>query len=222
MASRARNIDQFETVQWMVVRFIIDEGPRYKIAQRLGGRNTKYTSEDLMADLKLKRGDYLIQARTSADVISIQDNTATWAMCSPTSRPTRVSLTSRAPSTWSTKSRKATATGWENGRGHRGRIPPHRNHPRHQPLVAAPRRHRRHPRIRASRAPLRASQLFEANPANGSRQKSSTARRIKKTTKKGQSHANGPQAAIAQIPQPKPGHAHRRLRTLPATGTNPR
>ena len=48
MASRAfRNIDQFETVQWMVVRFIIDEGPRYKIGNVSVSGNTKYTSEEL-------------------------------------------------------------------------------------------------------------------------------------------------------------------------------
>ncbi len=74
VASRAlRNIDQFETVQWMVVRFIVDEGPRYKIGSVSVSGNTKYTSEDLMADLKLKSGDYFNQAKMTSDVTAIQD-----------------------------------------------------------------------------------------------------------------------------------------------------
>jgi outer membrane protein insertion porin family len=74
MASRAlRNIDQFETVQWTVVRFIIDEGPRYKIGNVSVSGNTKYTTEDLMANLKLKGGDYFNQDKMKSDVMAIQD-----------------------------------------------------------------------------------------------------------------------------------------------------
>jgi len=74
MASRAyRAIDQFETVQWLVVTFIIDEGPRYKIGNVTVTGNSKYTSEELLAELKLNAGEYFNQAKMTADVAALQD-----------------------------------------------------------------------------------------------------------------------------------------------------
>jgi outer membrane protein insertion porin family len=74
MASRAlRNLDQFETVQWIVVKFIIDEGPRYKIGNVSVSGNSKYTSEELLTDLNLKSGDYFNQAKMTGDIATIQD-----------------------------------------------------------------------------------------------------------------------------------------------------
>jgi outer membrane protein insertion porin family len=74
ITSRAlRTIDQFETVQWLVVTFIIDEGPRYKIGNVSVAGNTKYTSEELLTDLKLKSGDYFNQAKMTSDVTALQD-----------------------------------------------------------------------------------------------------------------------------------------------------
>jgi outer membrane protein insertion porin family len=74
LASRAlRELDQFETVQWMVVTFIIDEGPRYKVRNVSVVGNKKFTSEQLLADLKLQNNQYFNQAQMTADVASIQD-----------------------------------------------------------------------------------------------------------------------------------------------------
>jgi outer membrane protein insertion porin family len=74
LASRAfREINQFEKVQWMVVTFIIDEGPRYKIGNVSVNGNTKFTGDELMSELKLKNGAYFNQMQMTADVMSIQD-----------------------------------------------------------------------------------------------------------------------------------------------------
>ncbi len=74
LASRAlRELNQLETVQWMVVTFIIDEGPRYKVRNVSVVGNTKYTSEELLTDLKLKKSEYFNQAKMTADIAALQD-----------------------------------------------------------------------------------------------------------------------------------------------------
>ena len=51
----------------MTITFVIDEGPRFKLRNVSVIGNIKYTNEVLMADLKLKTGDYFNQAKMMAD-----------------------------------------------------------------------------------------------------------------------------------------------------------
>jgi outer membrane protein insertion porin family len=62
-----------EEGKWMTVTFVIDEGPRFKIRDVSVLGNAKYTSEELMANLKLKKGDYFNQAQMTADVGGMAD-----------------------------------------------------------------------------------------------------------------------------------------------------
>jgi outer membrane protein insertion porin family len=62
-----------EKENWVTVTFVIDEGPRYKVRNVSVLGNTKYTSDVLMADLKLKDGEYFNQAKMTADQTSLQD-----------------------------------------------------------------------------------------------------------------------------------------------------
>ena len=52
---------------------MIDEGPRYKIRNVSCIGNTKYPSDDLLADLKLQSGEYFNQAKMDADIRGLQD-----------------------------------------------------------------------------------------------------------------------------------------------------
>ena len=170
MASRAlRNIDQFETVQWMVVRFIIDEGPRYKIGNVSVAGNTKYTSEELMADLKLKGGDYFNQARMSADVISIQDKYGGvgYVFTDVKADPRFLDQPGTLDLVYKIKEGDRYRVG-KIDVVIKGEFP-------HTKITTVINRLSLHPgdivdirEIRASERRLRASQLFEANPANGS------------------------------------------------------
>ena len=59
--------------KWVKITFVIDEGPRFKIHEVSVLGNTKYTSQQLMEDLKLKKGDYFNQSQLKADVLKLQD-----------------------------------------------------------------------------------------------------------------------------------------------------
>ena len=108
-----REFEFNEKQNWVTITFVIDEGPRYKIRNVSVIGNTKYTSDELLADLKLKSGEYFNQAKmTARRRHAVRTSTAASATSSPTSRPTRGSSKSRASSIWSTTSRKATATAW--------------------------------------------------------------------------------------------------------------
>jgi outer membrane protein insertion porin family len=68
-----RELEYNEKEDWVTIHFTIDEGPRYKIRNVSVLGNTKYTSEKLMADLKLKNGEYFNQSKMTADLTSMQD-----------------------------------------------------------------------------------------------------------------------------------------------------
>ena len=170
MASRAfKNIDQFETVQWVVVRFIIDEGPRYKIGSVSVAGNTKYTSEQLMADLKLKGGDYFNQNKMTADVNSVKDKYGGvgYVFADVKADPRFLDQ----PGTLDLVYRITEGNPYRVGKIDvqiKGEFP-------HTKITTVMNRLSVHPgdiadirEIRASERRLRASQLFEANPANGS------------------------------------------------------
>jgi outer membrane protein insertion porin family len=69
----ARDLNQWESANWLVVEFIIDEGPRYKIRNVSVKGNKKYGSEHLLAEMKLKNGEYFNQAKMTADMMTLQD-----------------------------------------------------------------------------------------------------------------------------------------------------
>ena len=68
-----RELEFNEKQNWVTVTFVIDEGPRFKVRNVSVIGNTKYTSEALMAELKLKSGDYFNQAKMTADKNSLVD-----------------------------------------------------------------------------------------------------------------------------------------------------
>ena len=68
-----RELEFNEKENWVTITFVIDEGPRYKIRNVSVIGNTKYTSDELLAELKLKSGEYFNQAKMTADVSALQD-----------------------------------------------------------------------------------------------------------------------------------------------------
>ncbi len=59
--------------KWVTITFVIDEGIRFKIRDVTVLGNKKYSNAELMADLKLKKGDYFNEAQLNADKNSITD-----------------------------------------------------------------------------------------------------------------------------------------------------
>ena len=68
-----RELEFNEKQNWVTITFVIDEGPRFKLRNVSVIGNTKYTNDVLMADLKLKTGDYFNQAKMMADKTSFVD-----------------------------------------------------------------------------------------------------------------------------------------------------
>ncbi len=62
-----------EKENWVTVTFVIDEGPRFKIRTISVIGNTKYTSDELMSELKLKNNEYFNQAKMTVDQSTLQD-----------------------------------------------------------------------------------------------------------------------------------------------------
>jgi outer membrane protein insertion porin family len=59
--------------RWVTIQFVIDERVRYKVRNVSVIGNKKYTSQELMADLKLKSDEYFNQNSMNADVRSLSD-----------------------------------------------------------------------------------------------------------------------------------------------------
>jgi outer membrane protein insertion porin family len=68
-----RELDFNEQENWVTITFVIDEGPRYKIRNVSVLGNTKYSADELLADLKLKNEEYFNQAKMTSDLTSMQD-----------------------------------------------------------------------------------------------------------------------------------------------------
>jgi outer membrane protein insertion porin family len=58
---------------WLTVRFIIDEGPRYRVRNVSFVGQKVYTAEALAERLKLKEGDYFDRSKLDRDVTAITD-----------------------------------------------------------------------------------------------------------------------------------------------------
>ena len=153
---------------WVTVTFVIDEGPRFKIRNVSVLGNSKYTSDELMADLKLKKGDYFNQAQMNADVNvdSGQVRQRGLRVCRHQARPavprrggpTRPDLQDQGGRPLLRR---------QDQRQDQGRVPAHATrHGAESPFLQAG-RHRGYPRNSRQRAAAARSQLFEANPAQG-------------------------------------------------------
>ena len=68
-----RELEFNEKENWVTVTFVIDEGARYKIRDVSVQGNKKYKNDELLGELKLKKSDYFNQAKLVADVQSIKD-----------------------------------------------------------------------------------------------------------------------------------------------------
>ncbi|MCA9148877.1 MAG: hypothetical protein KDA92_06255 [Planctomycetales bacterium] len=68
-----RDLDFGDDGKWLTVRFIIDEGPRYKIRQVSIVGNETFASEALMSRLQLKSGDYFDARRMNMDLNELRD-----------------------------------------------------------------------------------------------------------------------------------------------------
>ena len=58
---------------WMSLKFVIDEGPRYVVNNVAVIGNSKLESDQLVKDLKLKGGDFFDQAKLTKDIANVQD-----------------------------------------------------------------------------------------------------------------------------------------------------
>lgn len=66
-------LDFNEQGNWLKITYVIDEGPRYQVRNVSFIGNTKFATEELAAKLKLQGGQPFDQSQMKADVISIQD-----------------------------------------------------------------------------------------------------------------------------------------------------
>ena len=68
-----RELEFNEKGDGFTVTYVINEGPRFKIRNVSVVGNTKYPSEQLLTNLKVKSGDYFNQSATAADLSKIHD-----------------------------------------------------------------------------------------------------------------------------------------------------
>jgi outer membrane protein insertion porin family len=59
--------------QWLTIRFVIDEGPRYVVRNVAIMGNEKFNGEDLLEQLNLKSGDYFDLGKMSRDTVALRD-----------------------------------------------------------------------------------------------------------------------------------------------------
>ena len=68
-----RELEFNDKQNWLTLTFVIDEGPRYAIRNISFVGNTKLSSDQLTAKLKLRNGQFFNQAQMTADTVSVQD-----------------------------------------------------------------------------------------------------------------------------------------------------
>ncbi len=68
-----RELEFNEEEDWLTLRFVIDEGPRYAIREISFIGNKKFDSETLRKELKLEPGQFFDQGHMTADVSALQD-----------------------------------------------------------------------------------------------------------------------------------------------------
>jgi outer membrane protein insertion porin family len=69
----SRSIDYDESGKWLALKFIIDEGPRYKVRNVSIEGGSKFASDPLLKFLELKSGEYFNQSEENKDVSTLID-----------------------------------------------------------------------------------------------------------------------------------------------------
>lgn len=68
-----RELEFNENQNWLILTFVIDEGPRYHIRNVSFVGNTKFSSQQLQEELKLKPSEPFNQSKLNADVAKLQE-----------------------------------------------------------------------------------------------------------------------------------------------------
>ncbi len=66
-------LDFNEDQSWVTITFVIDEGPRFQVRNISVIGNTKFTTDELLREVKLKPGQFFNQADMSSDRLAMQD-----------------------------------------------------------------------------------------------------------------------------------------------------
>jgi outer membrane protein insertion porin family len=69
----ARELDYGSSGQWATLTFVIDEGPRYRIRDMSVVGNKKFDAQQLLTQLKLKQGDYFNLDKMQLDENALRD-----------------------------------------------------------------------------------------------------------------------------------------------------
>lgn len=69
----SRELEYSESGEWLTLRFVIDEGPRYVVRNVSIAGNEKFTEEELAEKLNLKSGEYFNLAKMNRDVSTLRD-----------------------------------------------------------------------------------------------------------------------------------------------------
>ncbi len=69
-----RELDWNEKGNWLTLRFVIDEGPRYKLRNININGNTKFNTTDLIGELGLEPGQFFDQPKMTRDILTLKDN----------------------------------------------------------------------------------------------------------------------------------------------------
>ncbi|MBS0210533.1 MAG: BamA/TamA family outer membrane protein [Planctomycetes bacterium] len=68
-----RELEFNDKHNWVTIRYVIDEGPRFKVNNVSLVGNTKFSLDDLNKDLRLKAGNYFDQGTMTGDIFAVKD-----------------------------------------------------------------------------------------------------------------------------------------------------
>ncbi|MCE5267050.1 MAG: BamA/TamA family outer membrane protein [Planctomycetaceae bacterium] len=163
-----RELQFNEKQNWVTITFVIDEGPQYMVRNVSVIGNTKYTADELMSGLKLKGGYYFNQGKMTADQNMLQDmyGGIGYVFADVKADPRFLEEPAQLDLVYSIKEGERYRVGKIN-------VVIKGDYP-HTQLTTVLNRLSLKPgdildtrEVRASQRRLRASGLFEANPANG-------------------------------------------------------
>lgn len=163
-----RELNQLDSAQWVVVTFVINEGPRFKIRNISVEGNTKYNSEELLSDMKLESGEFFDRGKMLADrnALSEKYGSVGYVFCDVKAEPRLLEQPATLDLTYKIKENDRYRVGNVNV-VIKGEYP-------HTKITTVMNRLSLRPgdivdirEIRASERRLKYSQLFEINPAQG-------------------------------------------------------
>jgi len=130
----------------VTVTFVIDEGTRYKIRNVSVVGNTKYTSDQLLAELKLTNDEYFNQAKMTKDVNALQDKYGGigYVFADVKADPRFLEEAGQLDLVYNIKEGDRLPRRPDQHR-HQGRVSAHANHHGATPPLFASGRYRRHP-----------------------------------------------------------------------------